>query len=39
MGYMSEAMDRARHRISVADNRKMTEDGIRGEKDRVVRNQ
>jgi hypothetical protein len=35
MGYMSELMDRARHRISVDDYHRMAEAGVFGHQDRV----
>ncbi|WP_374691683.1 Uma2 family endonuclease [Accumulibacter sp.] len=35
MGYMSELMDRARHRISVGDYHRMAEAGVFGHQDRV----
>jgi Uma2 family endonuclease len=35
MGYMSELMDRTRHRITASDYHKMAEAGILGEQDRV----
>lgn len=35
MGYMSELMDRARHRISVGDYHKMAAAGVLGHEDRV----
>ena len=35
MGYMSQLMDRARHRISVGDYHRMAEAGVFGHQDRV----
>lgn len=35
MGYMSDLMDRARHRLSVDDYHKMADAGVFGHEDRV----